>query len=246
MSIGLIDSGIGGLTTLCDCIKAFPDKDYIYIADTLNAPYGSKDKRFLIERAYDLVNLLVKMGAETVVFACNSCSTTTLNEKNISSVPLVRVLPQVDKALEETKGKVILLATPVTMNSDTIKAQNSERLIKVPNNILATLVERNAPDFFKIENYLKDILLPYKECESIILGCTHYLFLTDIIKKILPEIKIYHSNESVVEEITNLNLSCRKDEGKIHFIHTGLSTIDYENIIKNLLNKQKYKHNLLI
>lgn len=234
MSIGLIDSGIGGLTTLCECIKAYPQKDYIYIADTLYAPYGSKDNTFLLNRANTLIRKLTDKGAKSVIFACNSCSASTADE-NYRPLPVIRVLPPVERALSQTTGKVLLLATPVTIRSEYISKINHDRLLKVENAQLATLVERNAPSFFKLKSYLKDILLPFSYCEAVIPGCTHYLFLTDIIKEILPEIKIYHSNEDVVKELSYMEPEISYSKRQIIITGKG-NEEDYYSILNNLLN----------
>lgn len=234
MSIGFIDSGIGGLTTLCECIKAYPNKDYIYIADTLYAPYGSKDNNFLLKRANTLITMLKERGAKAIIFACNTCSSSTA-EKDLSCLPVIRVLPPVERALSQTSGKVLLLATPATIRSKYIREINNQRLFKVENEHLAMLIENSAPDFFKLKQYLRDILLPFSDCQAIIPGCTHYLFLTDIIKEILPHIKIYHSNLDVVKELSFLEPDINYSTRKIIITGQG-NEQDYVKLLNDLLN----------
>ncbi len=203
--IGLLDSGIGGLTTLCQCIKAYPNKDYIYIADTLHAPYGDKSGAFLLQRANELIKQLKERHAKVVILACNSCSSATVMQQEFC-LPVIRVLPPVESVLQETTGKVLLLGTPVTISSQYISNKKHKRLTKLPNGILASLVERHAPNFYKLKNYLREYLQPFSNYQAIILGCTHYLYLEELIFEILPDIKIYHTNTEIFSQLSAMDL----------------------------------------
>ncbi len=233
-TIGLIDSGIGGLTTLCQCIRAYPNKDYLYIADTKYAPYGNKDSPFLLQRANFLVEKLKALGAKVVIFACNSCSSSTV-EQGVFSLPIIRVLPPIEKALSETTGKVLLLATPVTIKSSFIDSFSDNRLTKIANGELASLIERCAPNFTRLRGYLQDLLLPYSSCEGVILGCTHYLFLEDLIAEILPHTKIYTSNNQVLLELSKINLGISYCRRKIIITGDGDKQHHY-SLLNHLLN----------
>jgi glutamate racemase len=232
VSIGFIDSGIGGLTTLRECKKAFPKANFIYIADTKYAPYGIKSKNFLTGRSYELVKELVKRGADAVVFACNSCSVATCYEK-YGNTPIFRVLPDIDRALCETKGCVLLMATPVTIENLPQENKELARLRMLADKTLATKVEQSAPDFYKLKSYLETILSPYKDVEAVILGCTHYLYLNEIIKTILPDVRLYHSNNQAIETLKKMNMP--EEEGKTQLIVTGKTDKFYEKLLHRLL-----------
>ncbi|MDD4315710.1 MAG: aspartate/glutamate racemase family protein [Clostridia bacterium] len=233
MSIGLIDSGIGGLTTLCGCVKAFPKKDYIYIADTFYAPYGSKERGFLKRRTAQLVERLSELGAECVILACNSCSSSTLDEN--FPLPVIRVLPPAADALQHTDGRVLLLATPVTINSPYVCSINSHRLTKLADCCLATFVENAAPDFSRIKPYLQELLLPFGDYSGIIPGCTHYVYLEEIIKEILPSIRIFDSRASVISALNALSVST--GEGAVKIVITGETKNDYNMLLTKLLEQ---------
>jgi glutamate racemase len=230
MSIGLIDSGIGGLTTLSRCKKVFPEKDYIYIADTFYAPYGNKDRNFLIRRTTQLVERLAELGAEAVVLACNSCSSATLGAK--FCLPVVRVLPQLTQALSQFEGKILLLATPVTTNSQYVSAINSPRLTKLADCCLATFVESSAPHFQSVKPYLQELLLPFGDYQALIPGCTHYVYLEQIIKEILPEITIFDCLDCVTNAL--MELKTQSGEAQTKIIVTGDSKNDYHMILSQL------------
>lgn len=232
--IGLIDSGIGGLTTLSECIRANPNKDYLYIADTLHAPYGDKDSSFLLHRANFLVTQLQSLGAKVVIFACNSCSSSTVGRDNFP-LPIIRVLPPIEKVLSQTTGKVLLLATPVTINSSFVKNFEHKRLTKVANNKLAPLIEHHAPSFSKLKQYLTELLMPYYDYQAIIPGCTHYLFLKDMIAEILPKTKIYTSNQEVLSKLSNIDLGISYSRRKIIITGEG-SEEEHYSLLNSLLN----------
>lgn len=234
MSIGFIDSGIGGLTTLSRCKKAFPEKDYIYIADTFYAPYGSKDRRFLIRRAAQLIERLSELGAEAVVLACNSCSSATFGEE--FCLPVIRVLPQAEEALSQTEGKVLLLATPVTINSHYVSSINSPRLTKLADCCLATFVESSAPDFLAVKPYLQELLLPFGDYQAIIPGCTHYIYLEEIIKEILPKIEFFDCLDCVTNALRELKTD--HGEAKTKIIITGDTKNDYYLLLSRLLEAE--------
>lgn len=234
MSIGFIDSGIGGLTTLCRCRYAFPEKDYIYIADTFYAPYGSKDKKFLMRRTAQLIERLSELGAEAVVLACNSCSSATLGEE--FCLPVIRVLPQAAQALMQTQGKVLLLATPVTINSQYVSSINAPRLTKLADCCLATFVESSAPDFQAVKPYLQELLLPFGDYEAIILGCTHYIYLKEIIKEILPKITFIDCRDCVTDALKHFECG---GEAKTKIIITGDTKNDYHMLLTQLIDIEK-------
>ncbi|HHT83047.1 MAG: glutamate racemase [Christensenellales bacterium] len=234
MSIGFIDSGIGGLTTLCDCIKAYPHNDYVYIADTLYAPYGSKSKEFLTDRANALIDKLKRLGAKAVVFACNSCSSATAHT-HMNGIPVIRVLPHPEEVLKQTKGKALLLATPVTINSKVVKDVSHERLTKAANDCLAMMIEECAPDFFRLKRYIKELLAPYSDYEAVIAGCTHYIYLIGIIKELFPQFKVCHSNGETVEKLKEF--SQEKGQGRVDIHITGKGDKEkYYGIIDSLLS----------
>ena len=236
MNIGFIDSGIGGISTLKECLKEFPDMDYIYIADTLYAPYGNLNKDFLIKRIKHLIHILESKGADKIVLACNSSSTISYYENLENAVPIIRVVPEIKKALYENSGKILLLSTVLTSNSMYVKRFHTSRLSVLGEQYLAGKIEKAAPKFSLLKDYIKMILEPYFDIDAILLGCTHYLFVEDIVREILPDAKIYNSNERVIKELKyNYFQEKQKKEKKKEFIITGDEKEKYLHLIKTLL-----------
>lgn len=237
MSIGFVDSGIGGLTTLAACKEKYGCCDCIYIADTLNAPYGSLKKEFIIDRIRELCDGLKVLGANAMVLACNSSSVTTYGIDDFS-LPVIRVLPPVERMLAETTGRVLLMSTPVTANSQYVKSRMNDRLTVRAMDGLAAAIERLAPRLDPLEEYLARFLLPFRDFEAIALGCTHYVFLEEMIGSLFPKIKLYQSNSSAALSIAPY---VEGGKGKQYFVATGECDRSYADFFEDYL-EHKNKH----
>ncbi len=167
--IGLFDSGLGGLATLSHLIKAGCDHRFCYIADTRHAPYGGRDALSLIALAEKWSRKLIAMGADRIVVACNTMSLAALPYlRRTLSVPVYGVIPpQVEGAL--------VLGTAFTAR----KIEGAKALPK-----LATLIDRDYPKLDRIEEYLQEELKGIS-ADEVVLGCTHYAWVKDLISAIL-------------------------------------------------------------
>lgn len=232
MRIGVIDSGIGGLSTILEINKTFKGNSYYYICDSLNFPYGNKPYKTLKKIINNNVSILLYYDIDILVIACNTASTLMLNSlKNTYNMDIIGVLPSVDIA---NSGKTLLMATKNTINvlKDSLKENNVVPLIMAD---LAEKIENIAPDFNKVEREITSILQEYNYCDNIILGCTHYVFLKDMVKKLSPTINIYNGNDIVIEKIralTNFKSNYAFKSARIHFIDTKYSDINYIKVKK--------------
>lgn len=236
MSIGFIDSGIGGFTTLNTFRERYPESDFIYIADTLYAPYGCQSKEFVNGRAEKLVGLLAGRGADAAVFACNTLSVSTLENKNLC-LPVIRVLPPLASMLSENGGKVLLLSTPLTASSGYVKGFSDKRLSVLPMKGLASLIEQIAPHFSILDDYLLEILMPYSGYDAAALGCTHYVWLEDLISRLFPEWKIYHGNRNAADEAA---VFIKAENSVSELIVTGGNKSGYDKLFSEIcLNRRE-------
>jgi len=225
VSIGFIDSGIGGLTTFRLLREKYPYSDYIYIGDTLYAPYGNLKPEVLFSRIRELTNFLRRKGVDAVVLACNTSSARVGGDCSV--LPLIRVLPPVDLALRETRRDVLLLCTALTASSEYVQKRMCGRLIVKGMKNLATLIEEVAPSFHILEDFLTEALLPYSDCEAVILGCTHYAYLTPVIQKILPGKKIFDGSDFVADSARSY---MKEENGLIEFHVTGGTRLNYKQL----------------
>lgn len=204
-TVGLYDSGIGGLTVLNEAVKSVKGCNFIYLGDNANAPYGNKSISALKNLAIKNVNELLKYQVNAIILACNTLSTSLygylLNHlnclnKKIYDVKLIGVFPP-----PPLYGKnSALICTPITARSDYVKEifKNSK---VVPLPFLAYEIEKFIFDKSKI-SYVADTssLAGVKE---IILGCTHYLYIKKEIKTLFPSAIISSGADESVKKLIN-------------------------------------------
>lgn len=226
LPIGVIDSGVGGASILKAIIKELPSENYVFVADTLNAPYGDKKSKKIIEYVLKIVNfLVVKRGIKMLVVACNTATAIAKESilKNYPSLPCVFVEPPIKTAIDSGKKRILVLATKRTLKSNkTLKYYSliaRTRGIKVKKMFikeLATYID----NFYENEPQKIDYLLKKniknKGYDAIVLGCTHYNFVKSNIKKILPKAEIISCEKSVARR-TKYILNRLEGESKIYY-----------------------------
>ncbi len=177
--IAVLDSGVGGLSVLTELIKKFPNRQFLYLGDNGNAPYGRKSRRELLSLAIKNVNVLKEYNVEAIVLGCNTLSVNLISDiKDYSGLPVFGVFPPVEKYLSEGK-KVLLLATERTAE----KYRGVKNLHTVGLKNLVKDIENNLFNLSAV-NFEKNLLESVGEFvdkkgyyDTVILGCTHYVFL---------------------------------------------------------------------
>jgi glutamate racemase len=205
--IGVFDSGYGGLTILKDFINVMPEYDFIYLGDNARAPYGSRSFEVVYEYTLQAVTKLFEMGCPLVILACNTASAKALRNIQMNDLPKLapdrRVLgvirPAVEAIGDYTKnGHVGILGTAGTVLSNSypieLEKWSGGKVVKTTQEacpIWVPLVENNEIDspgaeYFVSKN-VNNLLSADPEIDSIILGCTHYPLLLNVIRKFVPE-----------------------------------------------------------
>lgn len=196
--IGIFDSGLGGLMVMQEVVSVLPNERYIYVGDEENFPYGEKPIKMLQERCINICNWLVKQGVKAIVIACNTATAAALEilqEK--LPIPVMGVVRAgVMSALESTKNKSIgILATKATINMEVyqkllLKEDDSLEIVAVPapnlveyvqNSLNEILYNPNKKMLEDINFYTKDFKT--KNCDTVVLGCTHFPALTPVLQK---------------------------------------------------------------
>ncbi len=206
--IGIFDSGLGGLSICKEIMQLMPDESIVYLADSKNAPYGEKPKQEIINLSIKNVELLLEIGCNIIVVACNTATTNAISELRLMfDVPIIGIEPATKPAaLQSKSGKIGVLATEGTLKSELFLStseqfRDSLEIIEVKGIGLVRLIESG-----KIENteeLLKDYLLPLvnEGVDKIVLGCTHYPFLIPINKSIVPPtVSIIDSGAAVAKQ----------------------------------------------
>lgn len=194
-TIGIFDSGVGGLSVLREIRNQIPDSPIIYFGDQIHVPYGPRDLEEVYSLSRVITQFLVGLGAGIIVIACNTASAAALYplREEFPDIPFVGMEPAVKPAAEKTHtGNVGVLATPATFQG---KLYNSvvERFaknVKIFQNTCSGLVQEiEKGNFSGVEtrNILENALYPMLEnkIDSVVLGCTHYPFVIPLIKEIV-------------------------------------------------------------
>jgi glutamate racemase len=219
-TIGVFDSGFGGLTVLRALIERLPDARFAFLGDTARLPYGSKSQRTISRYAAESAQFLVReQGAEFLVIACNTASALALDAiKGAVPVPVLGVIePGADAARAASQsGDVLVIATEATVHSRAYSAACQARGLRALEKacpLLVPLVEEGWTDH-PVTKQVIDVYLNELRAEAaaqgmkpdtLVLGCTHYPLLRPLIERaVQPEITVIDSAESAARAAVEL------------------------------------------
>lgn len=212
--IGFLDSGVGGLTVVCELIRQLPHEKIVYIGDSARAPYGPRPKRQIKEYTWELVNFLLTQNVKMIVFACNTATAVAWEEvKAALDIPVLGVvLPGASAAIKSTtKGQVGVIGTPMTVASDIYRKKIQLLAPSIQVRSLACpkfvpIVESNEMCSSIAKKIVYDSLSPLVgKIDTLVLGCTHYPLLRPIIQNVMgPSVKLIDSGAECVRDISVL------------------------------------------
>ncbi|WP_339218671.1 glutamate racemase [Paenibacillus sp. FSL W7-1332] len=198
MRIAFFDSGLGGLTVLSEAMKELPQEDFLFYADTLHVPYGTKAKEDVKSYIHHAMESIMKEEVKAIVVACNTATSMAISDlRKAYPIPVIGMEPAVKPAVEinRSSGKrILVLATPLTIKEskyrDLVRRVDSMHIVdSLP---LPELVEH-----CEALNFDRKVMKDYftKQFESfdmneygtIVLGCTHYPFYKSILSDLLPD-----------------------------------------------------------
>ena len=197
-SIGLLDSGVGGLSVLSELYKLMPELDYTFFGDTKNVPYGTKSSEEIFSYTKKILEFFISQNIKTAVFACNTTSAVAYDKlkeyfkDEIKIYPLIQTVAK--KAIENLNAKdtVAILATKATINSrkynqEIYKYNKEVNVVGIDCTGFVEIVENRLYDDPSSINLIKSKLEIAKknDAKRIVLGCTHYPYLIDMFKNIL-------------------------------------------------------------
>ncbi len=252
MKVGVFDSGLGGLTVVSSIQKVLKGAELFYIADTAYAPYGEKTSEQILARSLEITTyLLENHKIEALIVACNTATSAAIKHLR-EKFPFLIVIgtePGIKPAIINTQTSNIgVLATPATLKGEKyqflVNELSSTKKVKLYEQACIGLVEQiekgeiNSPETF---NMLEKWLIPMKKdnVDTIVLGCTHYPLVDDIIKQIMGnDITLIETGDAIANRL--ILLSEEKghiNEGnlEIKVFHTG--EINKQMIEKILENK---------
>lgn len=214
MAIAFFDSGVGGLTVLYEAMKQLPSRKFMYYADADNVPYGIKSNDEIRKLVTEAVDFLISKNIKLLVLACNTATSVVIKElRQQYDIPIVGMEPAVKPALElQSESKILLCATDRTLREDKLKdlVENLDTNDKVTMMTLQELVlycENFDFHSASLNAYLDDKFgeINWDSYNSIVLGCTHFSYYKNIIKKLIPDhISIIDGNLGTVNRLQSL------------------------------------------
>jgi glutamate racemase len=212
-TIGVFDSGFGGLTVLKALLELIPDADYLYFGDTARLPYGSKSVETVARYAVEAAHYLESHGAQLLVIACNTATALALDQiTNAAHVPVVGVVqPGAEAAAAASNNKkVIVVGTEATVNSHAYrKALEGQGLVAREKAcpLLVPFVEEGWVEHPVTEQvaqiYLSEAFADgFHDADALVLGCTHYPLLKPLLRRVAPaRVRIVDSAESTAQVV---------------------------------------------
>lgn len=242
-AIGLLDSGVGGLTVAREIFRLLPEEDIIYYGDTLHLPYGPKDLALVRGYVEEIISYLInKKNVKAVVIACNTATSAALDYvQEKFEIPIFGMIKSAaSKAVEiSDKQKIAVIGTEGTVNSfayqnSILNLNNMAELYAEACPKFVDLVEEGKFNGAEVKKTASDYLSPLIEAEvdSLILGCTHFPYLSPLLAEIMganvtlinPAHEMAVEVKNTLTEIDLLNKS--ETEESVHrFIVSDLSRI---------------------
>ncbi len=252
-SIGILDSGVGGLSVWREIVSLLPDESIIYLADQANIPYGNKSAEEITVLAKRSVGFLVKQQIKLLVIACNTITVTCLSDLRLAypDMPIIGVVPVVKAAAEVSKNKRIgVLSTVATANSEyqrnlINKFADDCFVLNIGTDKLVPSVESGEVDGSYLRNILQKELRPFEEqnVDALVLGCTHFPFLEPVMKRMVGEkTQILDSGKAVARQVERILKHNRIGEDTKSFaptydFYTTGDAIKFEWVAKKLVGE---------
>jgi glutamate racemase len=214
-TVGIFDSGVGGLSVLREIHALLPAQPLYYIADQAHVPYGKRKLSEIRDFSFAITDFFISIGIQIVVVACNTASAAALNDlrEEYPQLTFIGMEPAVKPASQKThNGNVGVLATPATFQGKLYNTlvEKFAKDVNIFTNTCPGLVE--AIEAGKLSNHstktiLKEVLLPMieKGVDTIVLGCTHFPFVVPAIKDIVgPNIGVIDPSPAIAKRVSSL------------------------------------------
>lgn len=235
--IGVLDSGLGGISVLRELVRLMPEEDYLYFGDSKNAPYGTKTAEEVLRLTRNTVSFLLEQGAKAIVVACNTATSVAIRElrQEYPSIPMIGIEPALKPAVEaKAHSTVLVMATPMTLKKEKFsdlmhRYESDAKIIKVPCPGLVELIEGGVLEGPQMEAYLQKVFAGFgkEHMDAVVLGCTHFPLVKEEIRKALPaEVKIYDGGAGTARETRRRLVAAdlrreQKEKGRVIFYNSS-------------------------
>ncbi|WP_444683982.1 glutamate racemase [Alkalicoccus luteus] len=213
--IGVIDSGVGGLTVASEIMRQLPKEKIIYMGDTKRCPYGPRPEEEVRQYTWEMIDYLRSKSMKMLVIACNTATAVVLDEaREALDIPVIGVIhPGAVAALKATKRQHVgVIGTEGTIYSGAYHKEltdinNSVRVVSLACPPLVPLVESGVLDGKTAEETVRHTLEPMLayDIDSLILGCTHYPLLAPVIRRVVGDgVEVISSGDETAREVSSL------------------------------------------
>lgn len=245
--IGVYDSGFGGLSVWRELYRALPEESIIYLGDGKNCPYGQKPAEEIRHLATKSVQELLSRGCKMIVVACNTATAAAIEHLRamFPDLPFVGLEPAVKPACKSTRSGVVgVIATERSLKSEKFLATLAKygdgvEVIKAVGEGFVEAVEANAENCASTEQVVRAVVEPIidRGADVLVLGCTHYPFLKDVIAKVVGgrNVEIIDSGEAVEKRVESLldEYDLRAEAGhKAEYEFISFADGDYEERLR--------------
>lgn len=250
--IGVLDSGIGGLSVWQKISEKLPFESTVYVGDSKNIPYGSKKFPEIYSLSKRLVEFLLKKDVKLIVIACNTVTVCCLDKlrADFPGIPIIGIVPVIKTAAEKTRNKKIgILSTEATASSN--YQQNlidnfakGREVVNIGTGKLVPFVERGELSGNDLEKTVREEVKGFLErgIDTIALGCSHFPFIKNVLQKIMgSSVLILDSCSAVARQterilINNNALSLKKTPQS--FFYTTGNLENFEKVARQLIGKR--------
>ena len=231
--IGVFDSGVGGISVLRHLVKVLPNERFLYFGDSANAPYGTRPKEEVKELTFRAAEYFLSRGIKALVVACNTATSAAIADLRAAYPELIviGIEPALKLAADTCPGGTLgVMATPMTLREEKFallleRFNSTCDIYKLPAPGLVELIEGGKADSSETENLLKALFAPIPRLDALVLGCTHYPFITRNIASIMgPKTQLLHGGKGTARE-TKRRLEAagllRSGEGSVEIISSS-------------------------
>lgn len=240
-SIGVFDSGIGGVTVLKEILKVLPNENYIYYSDSKNNPYGDKSDEEIINICEKIVQDLINKKCKAIVIACNTASAKAakiLREKYPDEIIIA-----IEPAYKMVHDYAYDAQTLVMATKGTIESEKFHKLYEKYDNHkthllackgLAERIENGSEE--EIYEYLEKNLSEYKDIvENVVLGCTHYPLVQEQIKQVLGDVKFFNGAPNLAKHLKDV-----LEQKELISLSENLGRVEFADSNDSELKKQRF------
>jgi len=221
MRIGVFDSGLGGLSVLAALRAHLPVATLHYIADSGHAPYGERDDTYIADRSLGIAQRLVDEGAQILVIACNTATAVAIDAIRAAhaAIPVVGIEPGIKPAVAATRnGRIAVMATPATLRSLRFQALVATHAVAAHVHLQACAGLAAAIEDGDMQRSVQMHCAPVRAsgADTVVLGCTHYPFALELIRKELGDnVTLIDTADAVARQAARLcDLSQSNQHGR--------------------------------